>query len=247
MIDTLESIDQYRLVKLGKFSASEINKLFVSGRRDMTDAELMAEKAKGGKRKTVDTYFGDTAISYIRKTAKNHYLGKTNEDEDIETKAMRIGKMKEPEAFRYYASIMPSEYGYIHYGETNPVFKPHPLFPNDAGCTSDCVATGPFGAAWVTDFKCPTSNTHFSYLLDIKDGNSLKEYCFDYWAQGQMNMICHDTHIFHWVSYHEDFEPRNRLHIIELERDKDFERELTERLAEAIKIKYEILQNLKQI
>lgn len=245
MIDTLESIDKYRLIKLGKFSASEIHKLFVGGRRDMTTEELIIEKAAGGKRKTADTLFGEGANTYIRQTTKNQFVGKINSDEEVETKAMRIGKMKEPEAFRAYASLMPSQYGYTHYGETNPVFRPHPLFPQDAGCTSDCVAFGPTGASWVTDFKCPTSNTHFGYLLDIKDGNDLKEYCFDYWAQGQMNMICWETEIFHLVSYHEDFDYERRLHIVELELDKEFENELTERLAAAIKIKYEILTILK--
>jgi hypothetical protein len=60
-----------------------------------------------------------------------------------------------------------------------------------------------------------------------------------------MNMICWGVDIFHWVSYHEDFPYEHQLHIIELERDKEWESELTMRLIGAIKIKNQILNQLK--
>jgi hypothetical protein len=58
MIDTLESTDHYRVIKLGKFSAIQISDLFVGG------------KAKKGEETPL---FGKGAMTYIRKVAKDQF------------------------------------------------------------------------------------------------------------------------------------------------------------------------------
>lgn len=148
--------DEQKQLRLGRFSGSGIHKLIPEGRRNMTEKELKEEKAKGGKRKTIDTFFGDTAMSYIYEKVAERLTGCTKEFK--QTQEVLRGIEKEPEAKRY-----------LEIAKNLRVL--------DVGTKSDEYTAWSIDG-WVNEFNtgieiiCPNSDNHLKYLLgeqiDIK-------------------------------------------------------------------------------
>lgn len=181
---------EWLLQRLGRFTASEIHKLFTGGRRVMTEEEQKQEKLNGGKRKTIDTLFGDTAETYIRKKLAEILTGEVKEE--LDTKQAEWGKMHEPEAYMVFEKRT-GLYG-NYYGVANPKFFP---YGESAGCSPDWEIEALMGA----DFKCPyNSDEHIKNLL-LKNEEDFKNKRWEYYCQGQMGMYVRGWKVFHFVSY----------------------------------------------
>jgi hypothetical protein len=225
--------------RLGKFTSSALNKIFKGGRRDMTKAELEEEKKNGGKRKTVDTLFGDGALSYIYAKIGETLTLETNE---ITTKAMEWGNEHEAGAVEMFARV--TGFDVVHFGKANPVFFPYAEDPDHAGGSPDGEIESEDA---VVEIKCPfESSNHARVLHQIKKGSfSLKEYDEEYYGQVQANMFFTGRKKAYFVSY----DPRvldikYAVAYVLVERDEEYIAELKTRLDEAIKIKKQFLTDL---
>jgi len=217
--------------RLGKFTASEFHKLFASGRRDMTEEELAAEKAKGGKRKTIDTLFGATALSYIDFKITEILTNGTGCDYGFQgNKATEWGEYWEPIAKEKYIEecgthIEPC--GFINIAE------------RFGGSPDGLIDNGHI------EIKCPFNPENHIQNLWLKNAQDLKEKHFEYYIQCQVNLIAVGGVECKFVS----FDPRMQnekfqMKIIYIERDEEIIKEIWERYREALKILKEKINQL---
>lgn len=177
--------------RCGLFTASENHKLWSGGRRNMTYEELKEEKDKGGKRKTVDTLFGETAFTYIKtKAAERLTLQVKEETNFIQT---NYGKEHEYDAWRLYEKTKGISGRY--YGTLDPKFY---KFSEYTGGSPDFICEGSKIGA---DFKCPyNSEVHLNNLL-LTNQEDFKNAHFDYYCQNQFLMYNLGLKEFDFVSY----------------------------------------------
>lgn len=229
MSEELEVKDQWKLDRWGMFTASEEWKLTISGKFD--------------KATQTTPMFGDTGLTYIREKATEAYTI-FSEDENPETYIMKMGKIREGGSFAWLCKELGREDVLTYYGGANPLFVPYAPYKNDSGTSPDAVAwkdeaarIASFGA----ELKNPTRKVHGEYLTTIKDNRTLKDVSIIYFTQIQKQMMTFGCDTWLFCSHHEHFPPKNRMHIVEITADKNFQNELDARLDSAIKMKHEII------
>lgn len=209
--------DQWLLEKWGCFSASEMHKLLSKGVGEM---------------------FGAGAKTYIEEVAIESYT-MFNMDENVETYSMKMGKVNEAQSFAYYKILLGFE-GLEYFGDNNPIFK---RYCEDSGCSPDCLATKPDGTvSFGSEFKNNQRKQHFRDLRLINDCLDLKKCHEDDYTQCQFSMMCFKTDLWHWCSYNEYFPAKDKMLIIEVKEDKQFQDNLYVRLLMAKKIKHRIIE-----
>lgn len=217
--DTAAS-DKWLLERRGKFTASEIYKLMVG--------------SKSG------AAFGAGATTYIEETACNAYT-KFSESKPI-SYDMRVGKMKEPMAYAYFEKLVGFD-GLRYCGEDSPYFK---HYCPDSGGSPDCLAPiNEDNISFGIEFKCPDQLTHMRYLRKVKDQFDLRSESEAYYAQCQFLMMIFKCDLWLWCSFHEMFPPNDRMLMIEIKPDKNYQTSLDIRLKMAVKLKYELIEELK--
>lgn len=211
--------EKWKLQRKGRFTASEIHKLLSKG----AGSEM----------------FGKGARTYIQQIAVDHYTG--FEDRDIMTYDMKMGKIREPEAYAHHCKLLGFELQY--FGGGTPVFIE---YGPDAGCSPDALAINSNGLiSFGADYKCPARDTHWDYLMNIKNQKDLQVFCPDYYAQQQFTLMCCKCDLYHWVSYNEYFPFDDRMLIIEVKPDKPYQANLDIRLKMAIKERNRLIEELK--
>jgi hypothetical protein len=227
--------DEWLYLRLGRFTASENWKLFTGGRRDMTPEELITEKLSGGKRKTVDTLFGEVAIGYIMtKAAERLTMQVKTESNFIQT---NWGKENEWDANEMYQEETGIKGEY--YGTFNPKFFEYGEYQ---GCSPDFISScGKKGA----DFKNPYDSTVHLSNLRLKDQDDFKEKRWEYFVQAQTIIYQRKLDSFDYVSFDKRYiEPRLRLKILTITPDLDWQAEYEVRLAAAIEELNNIISQL---
>ncbi len=217
----MSPVEKWKLAKWGNFSASEMSKLLSKG----TGSET----------------FGVGARTYINKIARQAYTT-FNEEDEVETKAMKDGKMREPVSFAFLEKLLGFN-GLIYYGGGNPIF--HHYCP-DSGCSPDVIApidanTVSFGA----ELKNPTGDVHMEYLRKIKDQYDLKKESEIYYCQSQFSLMAYKCDLWLWCSHNEYFPFKDRMLIVEVKPDKSYQANLDIRLKMAIKERNRLIEELK--
>ena len=100
-------------------------------------------------------------------------------------------------------------------------------------------------ASFGCELKNPSSAVHMEYLLTIKDSQDLKKESIEYYTQCQFAMMTFKTDLWHWCSHNEYFRGNDRMLIIEVPADKNFQADLEVKLGMAIKKKNEFIEQLK--
>lgn len=214
--------EQWKLLKLGKFGASNNYKLMMPGK---------------------DSMFSKTGLTYIKETACDAYT--KFEDRDVQTYSMMMGKIREPEAYAFLSRLLGFE-GLTYYGDGNPLWQPYKAFPDDAGGSPDAVAYAPDGGvSFGAEFKCPDRDTHWDYLTEIKDMWDLRKVSEAYYCQCQKLMHVFECDLWLWCSFSEYYPVKDRMLIIEVKKDKKYSDNLSVRLPMAIKKKHELIEELK--
>jgi len=192
--------------RLGRFTASEIHKLFTGSR---TKGEL----------------FGDTARTYI--CAKVAEILTQEVKEEVDFKQAEWGKANEIDAMMAFEATIGIKGNY--YGVGDPQFFP---YGDWAGGSPDWESIDIEHGA---DFKCPyNSSEHFKNLL-LKSAADLEKKRWEYYCQGQMNMLIRGWKQFHFVSYDPRYvDPRFRLKIITVYPDQAWIDEYNKRMDAAI-------------
>lgn len=204
--------------RLGRFTASEIYRIFQEG------------KAK-------EKHFGDDAEQYI--CTKATELLTMTPKADVNAKQLEWGHMYEHIAYQYFEQITGKKGTY--YGSGNPVFFP---YGEDAGCSPDWEIPEEEGA----DFKCPYDSAEHARNLLIKDVATFKRVRYKYWCQGQFSMLARKWKRFHFVSFDDRMiEDPLKMKIITMLPDMEWQVLCIARLTKSISRKQEILSTLQSI
>lgn len=192
--------------RLGRFTASEIHKLFNAGR---SKTELL----------------GQTARTYIRTKVAEILTQEVKEE--IDFKQAEWGKANEIDAMRAFESIIGINGNY--YGVGDPQFFTEGEWTGGSpDWESKDVKEG-------ADFKCPYNSAEHLKNLTLKSAADLEKERWEYYCQGQMNMKIRKWKRFHFVSYDPRFvDPRFQLKIITIYPDYKWLKEYDERLNAAV-------------
>lgn len=182
----------------GKLTSSEIHKIFKGGKRKMTAEELEEEKKIKGKRTTVESIFGDGAITYIRSRVTEMQSSEIKEERDF--KQTDWGKNNEADAVDEFKRI--TGLSVVHHGISCPKFYAYGDF---AGGSPDMDILGEDACG---ELKCPyDENIHTKRLL-IQSVDQFKNEEEEAWHQCQMNMFIMKKELCYYAS----FDPRKTDH-----------------------------------
>lgn len=188
--------------------------------------------------KGVGEMFGKGAKTYIEEVAIEAYT-MFNTEESVETYAMKMGKIRESESFSRYRRLLGVDFLQYHGGD-NPIFKKYCV---DSGCSPDCTAPKADGTlSFGAEFKNNQRKQHFTDLRTIDDQFDLKNEHLDDYMQCQFSMMCYNVNLWHWCSCNEYFPERDKMLIIEVKEDKQFQDNFYIRLQMAKKIKHRIIE-----
>lgn len=209
--------------KWGRFSASQMFHLNVPG--------------KAGE------IFSPGGITYIEQVAcEAHTI--YNDEESVESKAMKIGKIREPQSFAFLSRLLGFD-GLQYFGGDNPIFD---LYCPDSGVSPDCKAMLPDGTvSFGAELKNPTRKVHMFYLRNIKDQLDLKRISDEYYAQVQMALMKYKCDHWLWCSHNEYFPFKNRMKIVEVKTDERYQQNMAIRIKMAVKMKYKIIEELNNL
>lgn len=209
------SNDAWLQERLGRFTASDVYKIFVGGRKK-------------------DELFGQGALTYIRQKAAEVITQEVKEQ--IDFKQAEWGKANEAEACERFRSLMGVTGEY--FGMANPTFF---TYGQNAGGSPDWEDIKELIGA---DFKCPyNSEVHLQNLL-FDDIEEYKKERWEYYCQGQANMLTRGWKKFYAVSYDPRFPLPLQIKIIEFGPDQEWIEEYETRLSAASKLKQSFIDSL---
>jgi hypothetical protein len=157
--------------RLGRFTASEIHKLSVPG------------KKKG-------EIFGVGAMTYIRTKAAEILTQEVKDEVDF--KQAEWGKAHEAEACAAFESWLGTTG--VYYGGGNPVFFEYGDFE---GCSPDWEIEEEVGA----DMKCPYNSAEHMKNLLLESAEDLAKERWEYYCQLQYSMLIRGWKVAYFVSY----------------------------------------------
>lgn len=213
--------------------AEEVWKLKRKGK--MTDSQIYKLNSKGA-----GTMFGKGALTFIQEIACDAYTA--FEDRNVQTYAMMMGKVNEPEAFAFYSKLIGFT-GLEYFGGGNPMFKE---YGEHGGGSPDVLALKPDGTvSFGCELKCPDRDTHWGYLTEIKDQYDLAKISPQYYGQVQGLIRTFSCDVFNWMSYNSYFPIKDRGHLIEIKKDRNWHNEMEIRWAMACKMKVELIEQMQ--
>lgn len=199
--------DNYDWLKarLGRFTASEVWKLFQKGKKK-------------------EELFGTTAMSYIRLKAAE--LLTMDVKPEVDFKQAEWADSLEGEAVAEFEKLIGRKGNY--YGISNPTFFNHGGY---AGGSPDWEIENEEGA----DVKCPFNSAEHVKNLLLKSVDEFKEERWEYYCQGQMLMYIRKWKQFHFVSYDPRMiEKKFKLRTLVMYPDSEWVKEFNLRLGMAI-------------
>lgn len=222
--------------RLGKFTSSELHKLFGKGRRPMTSNEL-ALRLKGDIRKTVDEYFGTGAHTYIFDKL-NELLSGEIEDKAFGA-ALDWGIANEPDAALRYQAIKKVKLLDVGFVTYNSFF---------GGSPDGLVGEENILENGIVEFKCPYNGSNHLKYFDIETPAQFKERHEEYYIQVQGNMLAANRGWCDFMS----FDPRQRQpafqqYLLRIPRDNTLITEAIERIDKGSDILVEKMDRMTKI
>jgi len=211
----MNKTDKWLNDRIGVFSASQIHRLLVSGKKK-------------------DEMFGDTAMSYIFEIIGGMFTGESKPK--VSSKAIEWGNDHEAEAIEAYTELTGRKVTY--FGKENPVFFQINGIP--AGGSPDALIED----KRVIEVKCPydSANHIENCLMSVEDFKKIRK---DYYAQVQLNMIATNVMVADFCSYDPRvINEAYRLKILEVPFDKAFCDNMMMRIREAAMIRNEIYNRI---
>lgn len=229
-----EAQTKWLYARLGCITASQCHLLFNGGKRPMTEEELAAEKAIKGRRTTVDTLFGDGAMTYLYRLVDEITTGEPKEEMDF--KQTEWGKANEMDAVLNFEMITGLKVNY--HGISNPEFVKYGSF---AGGSPDGEVTTKDADA-ICECKCHyDGGKHLKKLL-IENVEQFKDKFWAEYCQDQMNMKVMGKTSCYSISYDpRKKDPALRMKIIRIPIDQEWQIEFDTRLESAIDMMADIL------
>lgn len=217
-----EGRDKWMAERLGKFTASLIGRLMISGKKP---GEL----------------FSAGAWNYIRQVAIEKITFLFERPELDEVKSLLHGKVHEEPAFDLYKKVTRNN-SMRYFGSMEPLFL---NYNEDSGGSPDGIMGVGETIEWTLELKCPRNpSVHFDYL-QMNSQFDLKEYSVDYYSQVQFTLMLTKANGGHFVSYDDRYRnPAHRIKVIEVLPDQKFQNDLEMRLQKAIKERNKIIESL---
>lgn len=220
---------KWLLQRLGKITSSECHVLFTGGKRPMTGDELAAEKAIKGRRTTVDTMFGEGAVTYLQGLVDEMTTGVPMEEVDF--KQTEWGKANERDAVLSFEEITGLSVDYS--GISDPQFI---KYGNFAGGSPDGIITT-LEADAICECKCHYDGAIHMKKLLIKSVDEFKDKFWKEYCQDQMNLRITGKTSCYSISY----DPRKQkkelmMKIIRIPIDQEWQKDFDQRLPAAIEI-----------
>lgn len=190
--------------------------------------------------------FGAGALSYIEKKAIEMTTKMWDRPELEEVKSLLHGKAHEYDGFCEYVKVTCNS-GMQYFGEENPIFYPYEPFAEEAGGSPDCAfisitADGDGKIDVGAEIKCPKDPAIHSKRLEWKDQYDIRENYILAYTQMQTLLMCTGAFEWHFVSYDpRQIFKRDRVKIIAVKPDKNFQNNLEIRLKQAIRDKYKLI------
>lgn len=203
-----QDVSEWLLKRCGRFTASEIHKLFA-----------------GGKKK--DQLFGTGAMTYIRTKAAELLTMEVKEELDF--KQAEWGKANEFDGVIALETYL--GYSGKHYGVNDPVFFQYGEYAGGSPDWERMIEGDEEGA----DIKCPYNTSEHIKNMMLKSVEEFKNERWEYYCQGQMNMKIRGWKKFHFVSYDPRMiEESHRLKVITMYPDSEWLKEFDKRINAAI-------------
>lgn len=243
--------DEWLVCKKGRFTSSDIFRLFSSGTRPMTQIELDARPRKilkdgtAGKQfeggTTVPVLFGDGALSYIREKVDELLSGNPNGEEERypssgEFKQTEWGNAQEYDGIRRFEVVTGKKV--IYYGGGSPRFFPYGDY---SGCSPDADIVGENA---LVETKCPYNTDIHTRRLLYKTVEEFKDTEYKEWCQCQCQMKITGRDVVYFCSY----DPRKsykhqQMKIIKIRADLAWHEEFDMRLTEALKVMKQMFED----
>ena len=195
---------------------------------------------KSGKKK--EQIFGDTAMSYIFKTAAERMINPVFiEDDDL------VGQDVESQQI-YSKGIVWGQEREDNARELMMRKNPEWELADVSSCKHDTIphfAASPDAIVYdrkklmVVEIKCPQPSTFAKYLVQIKDNDSLKNTEPNYYYQMMAEMACTGAESGIFVAYCPWL--INPIHIVPIERDNETIKAIEERVIKANEIVEQII------
>lgn len=216
-------------IRESRFTGSEIWKLLVGGKRDMTDEELEQYKKENpkGRKTTIESLFGETALTYIFEKSCESIMG-VDEEDQLDTFDVRRGKELEPLAFRKFKEL--KELQFLDVQECSFF-----AWGDNSGASPDCVVSNDA----VGEFKCPRSKKLFKIIH-----KGIEAIDKEYIAQMQWEIFVTNSKRCHFFNYG-IFNSREIWHELIIERDEKMIEDIKMRVLEAVKIRDKYIEELK--
>jgi hypothetical protein len=197
--------DEWRELRVGRFTGSEMFKLVEPGKREMTQDELKArpKTGEGSKTKQIQDVkvLGEKAWTYIYKKVAETLTGQL--DEEVYAWPVLRGKEMEGEAVEFFEKRTGMS--------CDPVgFIP---FTDHAGSSPDRMVSD--GA--VLEIKCPSNSKNQVEYLMLTDYFDLKREKPEYYWQIQTNILFTGAKKGYFATYDPRFkEEKHRMAILEV-------------------------------
>ena len=237
----------WKILRLGKITASEIYVLMKDRKEPMTEEELAEWKAANPKSRvtTKTAPFSDATFTYLNRKVMENFLPKDDELmitgyldwHDISSRAMDFGTEWEADARAYYSEIM-------GIGVDESEFIPYKKYPNLVGGSPDGLNNDGLGGL---EIKNPfTLEKHMQHLL-YKTPQDLKENDEQYYWQCVANMMFCEREYWDFMSYSPYISSDLKAKIIRIPKDDGEFKLLADRIDIAAEYMQKKLVELSQI
>lgn len=163
MINYVRAETEWEIARLGKFTSSEIDKLY-------TSPQARVDKKAGKPSRSTKSYIESRAAEIMTGFYRHFTLWQ-----------MEWGNQNEPFAAERLQELYPNM---DYHGKKNPIFLPFTDYSGGSPDGKDLTE------GIVPEIKCPCSpEMHIKYCM-LEDGLQLKKYFRKHYHQVQMNLIC---------------------------------------------------------
>lgn len=194
----------------------------IDRRGKFTSSEMHKLMGVKGLGKTGETYVYDKVAEY---------MGAEKEEEYV--KSTEYGKEMEPYAKDGYVKAFKCEIEDIGF-----IVSKH---TGESGTSPDGLLKG---IEKGIEIKCPYNSTNHIKYLTIKTSEDLKKIYPDCYWQIQHAMWCTGFNAWDFISFDYRVKKCPQLYCIEIKPDKEAQELLTDRINQAIKMKYEIIDKI---
>lgn len=228
-----QNTPEWHQVRLGRFTSSEMYRLMIPGKREMSQAEKDArpKSGKGSSTNFVDDYgqLAEASLTYVNEKVAEVLTGAAK----TQGYAFPLvwGAEHEDEAVAYFTERTGME------TEVCGFFT----YTDHAGGSPDRLV----GDNAILEAKCPSDSSNMIDYLLLTDQWDVKRNYMGYWIQCQANMLFTERDLCHFICFDPRMiDPKHKLAHIEIRADKEYHELIRKQVTAGVKEKLQMIQRL---